>query len=206
MIETADIVAQRYGISREAQDRFSVESQRKTDEGAERPLPRRDRCLHHHHGGHRQGNRRRDPARGHGRRRHLQPARHHLRGAGQAGAGTRGRASSSPPATPRSCPTAPRACVLMEAKEAERAACSRWAPSAAWRWPAASRTKWASARCSRCPSCWQRHGLTIDDIDLWELNEAFASQCDLLPRPPGHSRRAAERRTAARSRSAIRSA
>jgi len=32
MIETADIVAQRYGIGREAQDRFSAESQRKTEE------------------------------------------------------------------------------------------------------------------------------------------------------------------------------
>src|SRR3546814_2112482 len=32
MIETADIVAARYGISREAQDRFSVESQRRTAE------------------------------------------------------------------------------------------------------------------------------------------------------------------------------
>ena len=31
MIETADIVAQRYGIGREAQDRFSAESQRKTE-------------------------------------------------------------------------------------------------------------------------------------------------------------------------------
>ena len=29
MIDTADVVARRYGISREAQDRFSVESQRK---------------------------------------------------------------------------------------------------------------------------------------------------------------------------------
>ena len=33
------------------------------------------------------------------------------------------------------------------------AACSRWACSAALPWPAASLTKWASARCSRCPSC-----------------------------------------------------
>ncbi len=32
MIETADIVAKRYHISREDQDRFSVESQRKTAE------------------------------------------------------------------------------------------------------------------------------------------------------------------------------
>ncbi len=27
------------------------------------------------------------------------------------------------------------------------------------------------------PRLLERHGLTIDDIDLWELNEAFASQC-----------------------------
>ena len=27
------------------------------------------------------------------------------------------------------------------------------------------------------PRLLQRHGLQIDDIDLWELNEAFASQC-----------------------------
>ena len=34
MIDTADIVAERYDISREAQDRFSVESQHRT-EGAQ---------------------------------------------------------------------------------------------------------------------------------------------------------------------------
>ena len=27
------------------------------------------------------------------------------------------------------------------------------------------------------PRLLKRHGLTVDDIDLWELNEAFASQC-----------------------------
>jgi acetyl-CoA C-acetyltransferase len=27
------------------------------------------------------------------------------------------------------------------------------------------------------PRLLARHGLKIDDIDLWELNEAFASQC-----------------------------
>ena len=26
------------------------------------------------------------------------------------------------------------------------------------------------------PQLLERHGLTVDDIDLWELNEAFASQ------------------------------
>ena len=27
------------------------------------------------------------------------------------------------------------------------------------------------------PRLLKRHDLTVDDIDLWELNEAFASQC-----------------------------
>ena len=27
------------------------------------------------------------------------------------------------------------------------------------------------------PRLLQRHGLSVGDIDLWELNEAFASQC-----------------------------
>ena len=27
------------------------------------------------------------------------------------------------------------------------------------------------------PKLLKRHGLTVDDIDIWELNEAFASQC-----------------------------
>ena len=39
-----------------------------------------------------------------------------------------------------------------------------------------ARTRWASARSSPCRSCSTQHGLKIDDIDLWELNEAFACQ------------------------------
>ena len=53
---------------------------------------------------------------------------------------------------------------------------SRSAFIAAWPSPDATRTRWASARSSRCPSCSRRHGLKIDDIGLWELNEAFAVQ------------------------------
>ena len=69
----------------------------------------------------------------------------------------------------------------------------------------------------------QRHGLALDDLDAWEINEAFAAQVialrarvgerRLLPagaRAPGRARHARRRRsstsTAARSRSAIRSA
>ena len=36
--------------------------------------------------------------------------------------------------------------------------------------------KWASARFSPCPKLLGRKGLSVSDIDLWELNEAFAVQ------------------------------
>ncbi len=109
MIETADIVASRYGIDREAQDRFSAESQRKTEAAQDAGRYREEivavtttmavtdketKAV--------------TQAQRNGRCRYLQPARHHLRGAGQAGAGQWRRASSSPPAMPRSCPTARR--------------------------------------------------------------------------------------------------
>jgi acetyl-CoA C-acetyltransferase len=69
------------------------------------------------------------------------------------------------------------ALVLMEAKEAERRGLE----------PLGAFKGWAVAGCQpdemgigpvfAIPRLLQRHGLTIDDIDLWELNEAFASQC-----------------------------
>ena len=44
------------------------------------------------------------------------------------------------------------------------------------------------------PKLLKAHGLKIDDIDLWELNEAFAVPGDLLPRPARHPTRQAQRR------------
>ena len=38
------------------------------------------------------------------------------------------------------------------------------------------------------PRLLERHGLKVDDIDLWELNEAFAVQVAVLPRPARHPR------------------
>ena len=56
MIETADIVAKRYGVSREAQDEYALESQRRTAAGAAgRPLRRRDRADDDDQGGGGQG-------------------------------------------------------------------------------------------------------------------------------------------------------
>jgi acetyl-CoA C-acetyltransferase len=69
------------------------------------------------------------------------------------------------------------AVVLMEAKEAERRGLQ----------PLGAFKGWAVAGCEpdemgigpvfAVPRLLQRHGLKISDIDLWELNEAFASQC-----------------------------
>jgi acetyl-CoA C-acetyltransferase len=69
------------------------------------------------------------------------------------------------------------AVVLMEAKEAERRGLQ----------PLGAFKGWAVAGCQpdemgigpvfAVPRLLERHGLKIDDIDLWELNEAFASQC-----------------------------
>ena len=68
-------------------------------------------------------------------------------------------------------------CVLVEATEAERRGL---APLGAFR-------GFAVAGCEpdemgvgpihAVPKLLRRHGLTIDDIGLWEINEAFASQC-----------------------------
>ena len=59
MIETADIVAARYGISREAQDEYSLASQHRTA-AAQRGgrLRRGDRADDDREGGRRQGKRR----------------------------------------------------------------------------------------------------------------------------------------------------
>ena len=65
----------------------------------------------------------------------------------------------------------------MEAKDAEKRGLQ----------PLGAFNGWAVAGCQpdemgigpvfAVPRLLKRHGLKIDDIDLWELNEAFASQC-----------------------------
>jgi hypothetical protein len=68
------------------------------------------------------------------------------------------------------------ACVLMNGKLAEQRGLQPLGIFRGFAWPAASPTRWASARCSPSPSCCSAHGLKVDDIGLWELNEAFAVQ------------------------------
>jgi acetyl-CoA C-acetyltransferase len=69
------------------------------------------------------------------------------------------------------------AVVVMEAKEAEKRGLE----------PLGRFVSWAVAGCEpdemgigpvyAVPKLLQRNGLKVDDIDIWELNEAFASQC-----------------------------
>ena len=176
MIETADIVAARYGIGREAQDRFSVESQAKTaraqqdgrfdaeivpctttmavtdkQSGAvtlQEVTARVDNCN-------RPGTTLESLAK-------LAP----VRGADQYV--TAGNASQLSDGAS--------ACVLMEAGEAARAGL---APLGAFRGLAVAGCEpdeMGIGPVFAVPRLLARHGLKVEDIDLWELNEAFASQ------------------------------
>ncbi len=176
MIETADIVAQRYGISREAQDRFSVESQRKTAEAQQAGRYRdeivpitttmavQDKATKEvthvqatidHDTCNRPGTTYEALAK-------LEP----VRGANQFI--TAGNASQLSDGAS--------ACVLMERREAERLGLQ---PLGAFRGLAVAGCEpdeMGIGPVFAVPKLLARHGLKVEDIDLWELNEAFASQ------------------------------
>jgi acetyl-CoA C-acetyltransferase len=176
MITTADIVAARYGISREAQDRFSFESQRKTEAaqlaGRYRAeiiacsttmavtdketgaISRREVTVDED-GCNRRGTTYEALAK-------LKPV------AGDDMFVTAGNASQLSDGAS--------ACVLMEAKDAERAGLQ---PLGAFRGLALAGCEpdeMGIGPVFAVPKLLARHGLTVGDIGLWELNEAFASQ------------------------------
>jgi len=176
MIETADIVAARYGIGREAQDRFSAESQRKTEAAQlagryrdeivsvtttmavtdkdTKVVTQRtatvdvDTC-----------NRRGTTYEGLAK---LAP----VNGADKFV--TAGNASQLSDGAS--------ACVMVEAREAERLGLK---PLGAFRGLALAGCEpdeMGIGPVFAVPKLLARHGLEVDDIGLWELNEAFASQ------------------------------
>ncbi len=176
MIDTADIVAHRYGISREDQDLFSLQSQQRTaaaQQGgvfADEIVPCTTRMMEKNKetgevtyrevtATHDNCNRASTTLEGLAK---LEP----VKGPGQFI--TAGNASQLSDGSS--------ACVLMEAKEAERRGVQ---PLGAFR-------GFAVAGCEpdemgigpvfAVPKLLARHGLTVQDIDLWEMNEAFASQ------------------------------
>lgn len=176
MIETADIVAQRYNISREAQDRFSVESQRKTTEAQaagryqDEIIPvtctmavtdKETKAVSYkevtidHDTGNRPGTSYESLAK-------LEP----VRGPGQFI--TAGNASQLSDGAS--------ACVLMDSKEAERLGLQALGAFRGFAMAGCEPDEMGIGPVFVVPKLLARHGLTVDDVDLWELNEAFASQ------------------------------
>ena len=177
MIETADIVAQRYGVSRESQDEYSLQSQLRMARAQANHLfddeivpmatkmkivdretkaetivdvvVDRDECN------------RADttiealtklgPVRGEG----------NFITAGNASQLSDGAA----------------AVVMMEAAEAERRGLTPMGAFKGWAVAGCEPDEMGIGPVFAVPRLLKRHGLTVDDIDLWELNEAFASQC-----------------------------
>ncbi|ADG18081.1 acetyl-CoA acetyltransferase [Paraburkholderia atlantica] len=176
MIDTADIVARRYGISREAQDQFSVESQRRTAEAqqagryADEIIPvtttmaitdKETRAVSYREVTVSADNCNR-PGTTYEALAKLAPVK------GPDQFITAGNASQNADGAS--------ACVLMEAKAAERA---NFAPLGAFRGLALAGCEpdeMGIGPVLAVPKLLARHGLTVDDIGLWELNEAFASQ------------------------------
>jgi acetyl-CoA C-acetyltransferase len=177
MIDTADIVAERYKVSREAQDEFSLESQRRMAAAQQAGKFRdeivpmqtkmkmvnkdtkeetivdyvvdRDEC-----------NRPDTTYEGLAK---LQP----VRGPGKyITAGNASQLSDGAAAV-----------VVMEAKEAERRGLTPLGVFKGWAVAGCKPDEMGIGPVFAVPRLLERHGLKIEDIDLWELNEAFASQC-----------------------------
>ena len=87
------------------------------------------------------------------------------------------RTAASRPATPPPSPTA-RPCRSSRARDAakEFGLTRQDAHGELRASPASSPRSWASARCPSTEKALRKAGLTIDDIGLFELNEAFAVQ------------------------------
>jgi acetyl-CoA C-acetyltransferase len=177
MIETADIVAERYGVSREYQDEYSLESQRRMgaaqanglfedeivpmntkmklvnketkEESIVDYVVDRDEC-----------NRADTTLEGLAK---LGPVR------GPGNYITAGNASQLSDGAA--------AVVMMEAKEAERRGLTPMGAFKGWAVAGCEPDEMGIGPVFAVPRLLERHGLKVEDIDLWELNEAFASQC-----------------------------
>jgi len=175
MIETADLVAERYGIGREAQDAFALESQRRT--AAAQQAGRFDseivpfealRDVADKDG----GNARQEPvvlSRDEGNRpdtsaeglAKLKPVR-------EGGFVTAGNASQLSDGASVS--------LLMSSEEAARRGLSPLGIFRGLAVAGCAPEEMGIGPVLAVPRLLARHGLSVDDIDLWELNEAFASQ------------------------------
>lgn len=183
MIETAEIVADRYNVSREAQDEYSAESQRRTAEFQKSggmaeeivPLKTRMKLVNKETGEETyqdvvcdrdECNR---PGTTYETLAGLQPV---YSGGMQVKQGkyiTAGNASQLSDGAA--------AVVVMEAEEAARRNIEPLGRFMGFNVAGCDPDEMGIGPVFAVPRLLERHGLKVDDIDLWELNEAFASQC-----------------------------
>ncbi|ODV43927.1 acetyl-CoA acetyltransferase [Cupriavidus sp. UYMMa02A] len=176
MIETADIVARRYGISREQQDQFSLQSQQRTA-AAQEAGRYKDEIV---------------PCTtvmavtnketGEVERREVTVDRDNCNRPTTTYEGlakleaVRGKDQFITAGNASQLSDGASACVMMEAGEAVRAGIE---PLGAFRGMAVAGLEpdeMGIGPIYAVPKLLKRHGLKIEDIGLWELNEAFASQ------------------------------
>jgi acetyl-CoA acetyltransferase family protein len=176
MIETADNVARRYHVSREAQDEYALESQRRTAAGQQAgrfdaeivPLKttkavenKETKEITHEESYLRldEGNRPDTNLEG---LQKLKPVR------GDGNFITAGNASQLSDGAS--------ACVMMSDTEAARRGLTPMGIFRGFAVAGCEPDEMGIGPIYAVPRLLKRHGLTVDDIDLWELNEAFASQ------------------------------
>jgi acetyl-CoA C-acetyltransferase len=176
MIDTAETVAKRYGISREAQDAFALESQRRTAAAQQAArfkdeiVPLKTTKQMSDKDGSRtwtedvtltqdEGNRPDTTMEGLTK---LKPVR------GEGFCITAGNASQLSDGAA--------ACVVMDAKLAEKRGIEPLGFYLGMTVAGCEPDEMGIGPVFAVPKLLKRHGLKMDDIDLWELNEAFAVQ------------------------------
>ena len=116
------------------------------------------------------------------------------------------RTARSPAATPHRSTTARPCLLLCLASGCGRAGVGRWPGTRAPPRPGCTPTTWGSGRCRRWAGPCGRAGWRLDELDLIEVNEAFAAQVGRGGGRAQGSTRTGSTSTAARSPSATRSA
>ena len=182
MLETAEIVAERYGVSREAQDAYALQSQQRTARAQAEgrfdaeiaPMSTRKTVV--------------DKASGETREEPVTLDRDECNRADTSLDGLRqlapvfkggqriaeGRFITAGNASQLSDGAS--AMVLMEAGAAERAGLQPLGAFRGFMVAGCAPDEMGIGPVFAVPKLLQAHGLRVDDIDIWELNEAFASQ------------------------------
>ncbi len=183
MIETAEIVAERYGISREYQDQYSVESQARTAAFQQKghmaqeivPLKTKMKLENKETGEvtHKDVTVDRDECNRPGTTYESLAGLPPVFSGGQRV--KQGKYITAGNASQLSDGAA--ALVLMEAKEAAKRGLKPLGRFAGFNVAGCDPDEMGIGPVFAVPRLLERHGLKVDDIDLWELNEAFASQC-----------------------------